>query len=238
VIDSLEFINKLEPEIRKPLIIAAMQDMGNVGSIVVNFINKSLGTIPFRHVKSTRPPYVYDRGGFIEIPEEKWEYRFSNDLIIFGGGPGQPQQNDELNELCQDVIDIAKKYDAKFIYTVGGFHTSRQFGKHPTTYITTTSKSLLDQVQRLGIETTPQESVITGFNGLILGYAKLNGINGMGLYGELLEPNIPQYRAAKSIIQTLEKLTYQKLGDSSELEAKADAVDNQLKGCMKDDYDF
>jgi len=238
VIDSLEFINKLEPEIRKPLIIAAMQDMGNVGSIVVNFINKSLGTIPFRHVKSTRPPYVYDRGGFIEIPEEKWEYRFGNDLIIFGGGPGQPQQNDELNELCQDVIDIAKKYDAKFIYTVGGFHTSRQFGKHPTTYVTTTSKSLLDQVQRLGIETTPQESVITGFNGLILGYAKINGINGIGLYGELLEPNIPQYRAAKSIIQTLEKLTYQKLGDSSELEAKADAVDNQLKGCMKDDYDF
>jgi predicted ATP-grasp superfamily ATP-dependent carboligase len=221
VIDSLEFINKLEPEIKRPLVIAAMQDMGNVGSIVVNFINKSLGTTPFRHVKSTRPPYVYDRGGFIEIPEEKWEYRFGSDFIIFGGGPGQPQQN-----------------DAKFIYTVGGFHTSRQFGKHPTTYVTTTSKSLLDQVQRLGIETTPQESVITGFNGLILGYAKLNGINGMGLYGELLEPNIPQYRAAKSIIQTLEKLTYQKLGNSSELDAKADAVDNQLKGSMKDDYDF
>jgi len=47
---SMEFINKSEPEIRKPLIIAAMQDMGNVGSIVVNFINKSLGTVPFRHV--------------------------------------------------------------------------------------------------------------------------------------------------------------------------------------------
>jgi len=93
---SLEFINKSEPEIRRPLVIAAMQDMGNVGSIVVNFINKSLGTTPFRHVKSTRPPYVYDRGGFIEIPEEKWEYRFGNDFIIFGGGPGQPQQNDEL----------------------------------------------------------------------------------------------------------------------------------------------
>jgi hypothetical protein len=53
-----------------------------------------------------------------------------------------------------------------------------------------------------------------------------------------LEPNIPQYRAAKSIIQTLEKLTYQKLGDLSELDAKADAVDSQLKGGIKDDYDF
>ena len=42
----------------------------------------------------------------------------------------------------------------------------------------------------------------------------------------------------KSIIQTLEKLTYQKLGDLSELDAKADAVDKQLDGGMKGDYDL
>jgi hypothetical protein len=88
---------------------------------------------------------------------------------------------------------------------------------------------LLDLVKRLGIETTPTESVITGFNGLILGYAKLNGINGIGLYGELLEPRIPQYRAAKAIIRTLEKLTYQKLGDLNELDMKADAIESRFK---------
>ncbi len=225
----MKFINKLEPDVNKPLIIAAMQDMGNVGSIVVNFINKGLNTTPFRSVKSTRSPYVFDKGGYIEIPEEYWEYRYGNDIIIFGGRRGQPEQNDELNELCQDVIDTAKKYDAKFIYTVGGFHTSRQFGKHPTTYVTTTSKTLLEQVRGLGIETTPHESVITGFNGLILGYAKMNGISGMGLYGELLDPSIPQYRAAKTVIETLEKLTYRKLGNLSELDVRADAVDNQFK---------
>ena len=233
---SLEFINKSEPKIRKPLVIAAMQDMGNVGSIVVNFINNGLNTIPFRFVKSNRPPYVFDKGGYIEVPEEHWEYRYGNNIIVFGGGRGQPEQSDELNELCQDVIDTAKKYDAKFIYTVGGFHTTRQFGKYPTTYVTTTTKTLLEQVRSLGIETTPHESVITGFNGLILGYAKMNGINGMGLYGELLNPNIPQYRAAKSIIETLEKLTYQKLGNLSELDVRADAVDNKLKDNTNDDY--
>ena len=84
-------------------------------------------------------------------------------------------------------------------------------------------------VKKLGIETTPTESVITGFNGLILGYAKLNGINGIGLYGEILEPRIPQYRAAKAIIQTLEKLTYQKLGDLNELDMKADAIESRFK---------
>ncbi len=112
-------------DVNKPLIIAAMQDMGNVGSIVVNHINKSLGTASFRHATSSRPPYVYDKGGYIEIPEEKWEYRFGKDIIVFGGGRGQPQENEELNELCQDVINVAKRYDAKFIYTVGGYHTSR-----------------------------------------------------------------------------------------------------------------
>ena len=69
---SMEFINKLEAEVSKPLVIAAMQDMGNVGSIVINFINKHMHTVPFRYAKSTRPPYVYDKGGYIEIPEEKW----------------------------------------------------------------------------------------------------------------------------------------------------------------------
>ena len=127
-------------------------------------------------------------------------------IIVFGGGRGQPQENEELNELCQDVINVAKRYDAKFIYTVGGYHTSRSFGKSPTTYVTTTSQDILKLVKKLGIEITPTESVITGFNGLILGYAKLNGINGIGLYGELLEPRIPQYRAARTIIETLEKI--------------------------------
>jgi len=56
----MEFINKLEAGVSKPLVIAAMQDMGNVGSIVINFINKHMHTVPFRYAKSTKPPYVYD----------------------------------------------------------------------------------------------------------------------------------------------------------------------------------
>ena len=46
----MEFEDVRQADVKKPLIIAAMQDMGNVGSIVVNFINKSLGTIQFRNV--------------------------------------------------------------------------------------------------------------------------------------------------------------------------------------------
>ncbi|HII36162.1 MAG TPA: hypothetical protein HA319_03820, partial [Nitrosopumilaceae archaeon] len=62
------------------------------------------------------------------------------------------------------------------------------------------------------------------------GYAKTNGIQGIGLYGELNEPEIPQYRTAKSIIKTLEKLTYKKFGDTVKLDVMAERVDNEIHG--------
>jgi proteasome assembly chaperone (PAC2) family protein len=225
----VKITQKIEPDLQKPLTIAAMQDMGDVGSIVIDFINKSLDTSVFREISSSLPGYVIDNGGFIELPEETWEYRYAKDTIVFGGGAGQPQSNEELNEVCQDVINIAKKYSTRFIYTVGGFHTNRDFGKEPKVFVTTTSASLADRVRKLGVETTPEQSIITGFNGLILGFAKQNNIEGIGLYGELNEPKIPQYRSAKSILKTLEKLTYQKFDDTAELDLMADAVEDKIR---------
>ncbi|PIW31966.1 MAG: hypothetical protein COW27_05605 [Nitrosopumilales archaeon CG15_BIG_FIL_POST_REV_8_21_14_020_37_12] len=224
----MKFLQIEEPNIQKPIIIAAMQDMGNVGSIVVNFINKSLTTKKFRTAKTPFPTYVIDNGGYIDIPNENWDYRYTEDLIVFGGGTGQPQENQELNELCQDVIDVARKYSAKFIYTLGGFHTNRIIDKTPKTFVTTTSKELTKHMQTLGIDMTPQRSLITGFNGLILGFAKQNGIQGIGMYGEINHPEIPQYRAAISIIKTIEKLTFRKLGDVSRLEAMAQEIEREF----------
>jgi len=224
----MEFTQKEEPNIEKPIIIAAMQDMGNVGSVVVNFINESLSTKTFRIARTPNPTYVVDKGGYIELPNESWEYKYTDDLIIFGGGKGQPQSNSEINALCQDVIDVAKKYSAKFIYTFGGFHTNRVLDNNPKTFITTTSMELTKQMESLNVEITPQKSIITGFNGMILGFAKQNGIQGIGMYGELNVPDIPQYRAAISIIKTLEKLTYRKFGDTSQLEAMAQDIERKF----------
>ena len=225
----MEFIQKVEPNIKKPIIIAAMQDMGNVGSIVINFINKSLKSKPFRTAKVSFPTYVVDNGGHIDLPNESWEYKYTDDLIIFGGGNGQPQDNNELNLLCKDVMNVAEKYSAKFIYTLGGFHTNRVLKNIPKTYVTTTSLELRKQMEKLELDMTPQKSLITGFNGLILGFAKKYGIQGIGMYGELNQPDIPQYRAAISIIKTIEKLTYRKLGNTEELEMLAQEIDQKFR---------
>jgi uncharacterized protein len=50
----------------------------------------------------------------------------------------------------------------------------------------------------------------------------------MGMYGELNQPEIPQYRAAISIIKTLEKLTYRNLGDITKLELMAQEIEKNF----------
>jgi proteasome assembly chaperone (PAC2) family protein len=228
------FVKQDEPQdLQKPIIIAAMQDMGNVGSIAIDTLNKILRTRHFRQAFPPSPNYVIDNGGYIDFHQESWDYRYTKDIIVFGGGIGQPQTNQELYELCQDIIDIAKIYSARLIYTLGAFHTTRIIGKSPETFVTTTSQELTEQIRKLGVLTTPQSSLITGFNGLMLGFAKINNMQGIGLYGEINDPRIQQYRTAKSVLQLLEKLTYQKFGDLRELEVMADAVDSEIERMKK-----
>jgi proteasome assembly chaperone (PAC2) family protein len=226
--NAMKFVNVEEPDVNKPIMIAAMQDMGNVGSIAIDFINKSLDSKLFRYVLAPYPNYVVDKGGHIDFHQETWEYRYINSIIVFGGGIGQPQTNNELYELCQDVIDIAKLYSVQLIYTLGAFHTDRNYGRDPMTLVTTTSQDLTDQVAKIGYNATPGSSLITGFNGLILGYAKRNNIQGIGLFAEIDDPQILQYRSAKSLLISLEKLTYQRFKGQEELDEMAGAIEREL----------
>jgi hypothetical protein len=224
----MEFVKVEEPDVSKPIMIAAMQDMGNVGSIAIDFVNKSMQTRLFRYISAPYPNYVVDKGGHIDFQREKWEYRYGGGVIVFGGGVGQPQTNQELYELCQDVIGVAKSHSVQLIYTLGAFHTDRRYGKSPRTLVTTTSQELTDQIAKLGFDATPGHSLITGFNGLILGYAKQSSIQGIGLYAEIDDPEVPQYRSAKSLLLSLEKLTYQKFKGMEELDEIAGAIDSEL----------
>ena len=225
----MKVVQLAKPSLSKPIMITAMQDMGNVGNIAIDFINKSKATKCFRYISPPFPNYVVDNGGSIEFEQAKWEYRFGDNLIVFGGGLGQPETNHELYELCQDVIDVAKEYSVQLIYTLGAFHTNRDYQKSPTTLITSTSQELTNRVSALGLDITPGSSLITGFNGLMLGFAKQSGLQGIGLYAEIDNPQIPQYRSAKSLLVTLEKLTYQKFRGIEELDQLAGAVDDELE---------
>lgn len=208
-----------EPDVSKPIVIAAMQDMGSVGSIVIDHINRALGTRVFRTARPDFPSHVIDSGGHVEVPDETWKYRYADGIIVFGGGRGQPQ-GDEMGRMCQDVVDVAKRHSARFVYTAGGYNSGGQ-GPGGRTYVTTTSEELTRQMTGIGMRSTPGKSAITGFNGIILGVARQGGLHGIGLYGEVERPDTPQYGAAAGILRALERLTYRRIGDVGELESMA-----------------
>ena len=66
----MKFTNVEEPQVTKPMIIAAMQDMGNVGSIVIDFINRSLNTRCFRYASPPFPNYMIDKGGILNFTQK------------------------------------------------------------------------------------------------------------------------------------------------------------------------
>ena len=225
----MKAVNVDDAAISKPIVIAAMQDMGNVGGIAIDFINKSMKTRTFRFIDVPFPNYVVDQGGYIDYQRERWEYRYGSDgsVIVFGGGMGQPQTNQELYDLCQDVIGVAQQYSAQLVYTLGAFHTTRDYGKNPKTLVTATTPELAEQLRHLGLESTPGSSLITGFNGLILGIAKESGLQGIGLYAEINDPEVPQFRSAKSLLMVLERLTYHKFRGMKELDEMASRVERE-----------
>ncbi|CAI9831435.1 MAG: PAC2 family protein [Nitrosopumilus sp.] len=214
----MRFEQESDPPVDKPVVIAGMQDMGNVGGVVIDFVNRSLGTAPFRRAVPDHPSHVIDRGGSIDVPDEGWEYRYGDGVIVFGGGRGQPE-GAEMGELCRDVIGVAQSHSAKIIYTVGGFHAGSRAGA-PRTYVTSTSGALAERLSGMGMRLTPGRSAITGFNGIMLGFAKNAGMDGIGLFGEIDRPDVVQYGAAASVVRTLGALTYMKIGDAGELESR------------------
>ncbi len=62
----MDFFQESEPDLKKPIVIAAMQDMGNVGSIVVDITKDNLNTKQFRVTISSYPSDVLDKGGYID----------------------------------------------------------------------------------------------------------------------------------------------------------------------------
>ena len=172
----MKFFERDSPAMDKPLIIAAMPDMGNIGEIVIDFINRHIGGRIFRIAQGVYPDYVMNDNGTIQNPKEEWAYRYADGLITFGGSGPQPREGPELHSICQDVIDMARRHSAAFIYTVGGFYTSHP-ATPPHTLAATTTEILTRQVRRAGIRTQPGVTIIRGFNGIILGHARAANIS-------------------------------------------------------------
>lgn len=190
------------------VLIASLPDMGRVGGLVsAHIAKKTLAKDAARVILSDKP-WVNQVDGLVDVPSD--EYRIlvdeKNSLVIFTG-ENQPQEPNAVFELVDFVIDTVQKFgNIRLIISSGGY-LPMQKTDGDQVYGVATDQKLLESLKPHGVKTLSNDvKSITWFNGLVLGAAKNKNIDGIGLFGEIFDPEAPQHRAAKNIINKIEKI--------------------------------
>jgi len=204
-LESIEIKFYEHPKLGELTLIASLPDMGRVGGLVPKFLIEHLNAKLFAELYSFDKPYVLSKNGLISHFPSVYKFYYSKrgELVIMTGEE-QPRAVPELYELCNTVLDITQKVGKiKRLYTTGGYQREKLVGE-PRVFGVANQASLLRELDRIGIREMGSEiSSITWFNGLILGVGLVRKIEGIGLYGEIDNPHIPQPDAARSVLKAI-----------------------------------
>ncbi|MEW6042697.1 MAG: PAC2 family protein [Thermoproteota archaeon] len=203
------------------ILISSLPDMGRVGGLVTGHIAKKVAAVNAAKIVLTDKPWINHKDGIIELPADEYNLLVDekNSLVIFTG-ENQPQEPSTVSELVDFVVNTVQKWGKiKMIISTGGYMPFQKSSGEEV-YGVATSSALLEMLKSHGISHLPNDvKSITWFNGLVLGAAKSKNIDGIGLFGEIYDPENPQPNAAKNIISKLEKILRLKI-DTDELQQK------------------
>lgn len=190
------------------ILVASLPDMGRVGGLVSGFLARQLNTKLVAEIESVEKPWVTYENGIASLHVDTYKIfaEKQNSIVVFTGDT-QPQDARELYELCDLLLDTVQGYgNIKRLYSSGGYLKQQVVGE-PKVYGTANNPGILKELDKYNIGRLGDEvNSITWFNGLILGIAAKKGIEGIGLFGEIDNPSVPQHMAAKSIVKVIARM--------------------------------
>lgn len=190
------------------VLISSLPDMGRVGGLVSDHIAKKTSAKDAVKIILSDRPWINQNNGLVEVTSD--EYRLlvdeKNSLAIFTG-ENQPQEPQAVFDLVNFVLDTVQKWGKIRLVISSGGYLPMQKTRGDVVYGVATSSKLVEMLKSHNIELLPNDvKSITWFNGLVLGEAKNRNIDGIGLFGEIKDPETPQNNAARNIIKTIEKI--------------------------------
>lgn len=195
-----------EPEIEKPILIACWPGIGNVGIIAIDTLRRMVGAEEFGDIEPWDffyPRKVIIEGGelkALEFPANKFYFKKTQgkDLLFFIGEE-QPSDSGGLYaagtkayRMANLVLDVALKFGCQRVYTSGAavapiHHTARS-----KVWAVPNSDTLIGEIRGYentvlmsDIEGRGGQGNITGLNGLLLGVAKMRGLEAICVMGEI-----------------------------------------------------
>lgn len=214
-------------------LIIGLPGMGRVGYASVNYILEKMGGDLVAELYSTTFPsqlVVNKRGISMLFTGRLYEV---DDFLVFTGET-QPQNPDGQHEICIELLShlVSRGKPASLIATAA--YVVPEYSDSRRVFIAGNDEELLAELSDLGGDVL-EEGVITGVNGIIVGWASYYGIKSAVILGEtwstIVEFNEVDFRAVKSVVDLLKN--YLRIRISTEdLLGQAQAVESRIKATL------
>ena len=217
--------------------LAGLPGMGLVAKQVVDYFIRKLDAELIGEIEETYPStntIIYNNGVFLNIPRATYRFYYWSDRdreAIFFTGTQQPLTAERQHELAEQIVKIAKDFNVRRIYTTAALAVVRYVDK-PRVYGVVTSPGLLIELKKHGIEVLTGEGTIRGLNGLLIGYAREAGIEGMCLLGETYLVDSVDVLAALAVMRKLINITGIQV-DLTEAEEIARRLEEETEKVLK-----
>ncbi|MEM2933789.1 MAG: PAC2 family protein [Methanocellales archaeon] len=234
------WINYLKkPEFKNPVAIAASPGLRSVGKIAIEYLLKKLPCELIVEIRSPHfavqyigPSYFGTIGstgvkverGLISLPKIEIYALNKREIVIVRGyqaeyDPSDPSSVKGPFQAAACTIELLQELRVKRIFILAS-HGTR--GKR--IFCAATHKHLIEELSKYGIEKR-EPGEFYGYSALLLGFAKLTGLEGICLFSETFpdfeDLETPDFDAAKRVLDMLKQLIGIEL-DTRELAGKVE----------------
>jgi uncharacterized protein (TIGR00162 family) len=206
-------------ELKNPILVEGLPGLGMVGRIATRYLAKQLKAKKLAILYSPHFPYyvLVNKKGSVRLLHGEfffWKNEAGEKDIIFFTGDSQAQTIEGQYDVAGSILDFAGKNNVRTVVTIGGYR--KEVEKTPRVVAVSNSPTLLNEAMKAKAVPSPAGNPIVGTAGLLLGLAKFRKIDAICLLGET-RGYIPDPRAAKSVVEVLQKMLKIKV-DLSELD--------------------
>jgi proteasome assembly chaperone (PAC2) family protein len=224
-------------DVKKAIAIAGFPGMGLVGKTVAMHLINILGADHVLSIYGTRFPahLLVNSGGLADIDKVAIYHTKSNSIDIFIiTSDAQPTSDGDQHELSKFIIKKLLKYSVIELIATAAF-VSDVIVPSRKVFVAGNNNSVLHKYIEKGAIPL-NEGIISGMNGVIVGWAKAYNMNSVCVLGEtwrsIVEMNYIDYTAAKIIIDLLNKVWDLNI-DTEELSLRGRNIESEIENMLR-----
>lgn len=224
----MEIHFKEKPSLRNPTLIAAWPGMGMLARMSADYLIQQLDAKQFAEIRSPSND-IYFKDGMGKLSQYRHRFYYwhgeQGDLIVCSGEI-QPQSLGAIQQLANQVLDVAEEFGAKRVYTFAAVPNPHDV--KPRVFGVVNKPELREFLKENGVQLVSGDGRITGLNGLLIGIAQQREIDGICLLCEIRYLDIPQPRSVQTVLNTLTKILGIEI-ELSELERQAKEMEEKIE---------